>query len=732
MLKMIWAGAVIGSAITTISVAPIDRASLASSETAHNAHAATTRLAKQHAATANANTTVITGIVRDAGTNAPIEMAQLLVGKAQSTTSKSDGRYSLELTDTKRGSSTSLVVRRIGYVGRTVSVQLNADTVRLDVQLTRDVNRLSEVIVTGARDERKRDYSTSTAAVSMDLSGTTVTSSSAPTESAPLSGKVAAVQVIGPQQQASKVPATPPVANTPASSAPVPVNGVVIAGRYSSAQATLQANAAATSDRYIRGGEVNREQYDRINDNPFLPVKGNALSTFSIDVDRASYGNVRRFLNNSQQPPKDAVRIEELINYFPYDLDQPRGKDPIAITTEVAPAPWQPNHQLVRIALQARRIDTENLPPNNLVFLIDVSGSMSSPDKLPLVKQSLRLLVNEMRERDRIALVVYAGNAGLVLPSTSAADKATIVQAIERLEAGGSTAGGAGLQLAYRVARENFMRRGNNRVILATDGDFNVGESSDAAMERLIESKRSEGTYLTVLGFGTGNIQDAKMEKLAKTGNGNYAYVDNLNEARKTLVQEMGATLVTVANDVKLQIEFNPSAVSSYRLIGYENRLLQKEDFNNDRKDAGDIGSGHTVTALYEVVPVGNRETDGDVDRLRYVHEPNVNTAPASRELLYVKLRYKKPGESTSKLMTQAVNFSRDGKRTSNDFRFAASVASFGMLLRDSEYKGDASAADVLRMARGAMGDDVGNYRAEFVRLVERWQGIVRVATERN
>jgi Ca-activated chloride channel family protein len=463
-------------------------------------------------------------------------------------------------------------------------------------------------------------------------------------------------------------------------------------------------------------------------------VNGNALSTFSIDVDRASYGNTRRFLNEGRVPPADAVRIEELVNYFPYTLETPRGKHPIAITTEVAPAPWQKHHQLVRIALQARRIDMENLPANNLVFLIDVSGSMSSPDKLPLVKESLRLLVHQMRAQDRVALVVYAGSAGLVLPSTSGAEKTVIMEAIDRLESGGSTAGGAGLALAYRTAREHFMPEGNNRVILASDGDFNVGPSSDAEMERLIEARRKEGTYLTVLGFGTGNLQDAKMEKLAKAGNGNYAYVDNINEAKKTLVREMGATLVTVANDVKLQVEFNPSAVRAYRLIGYENRLLRNEDFADDRKDAGDIGSGHTVTALYEVVPHGVetsariREADGS----RYVTASTTRTATAGSELLFVKLRYKKPGAATSALLTHPVRLASAGQRTSDDFRFAASVASFGMLLRGSEYKGTTSAADVLSLARGALGDDDGQYRAEFVQLVEQWVRISRPGAEQR
>ena len=479
-----------------------------------------------------------------------------------------------------------------------------------------------------------------------------------------------------------------------------------------------------------------REGYDRIEDNPFLAVAGNPRSTFSIDVDRASYGNVRRFITRGQRPPADAVRIEELVNYFPYALPSPRGEHPIAIATEVMPAPWQPKHRLVRVALQARRIETAQLPPSNLVFLLDVSGSMASPDKLPLVKQAFRLLVEQLRPQDRVAIAVYAGAAGLVLPSTSGREKARILEAIERLEAGGSTAGGEGLLLAYRTAREARAQiegdgRINSRVVLATDGDFNVGVSSDAALERLIEDQRASGTYLTVLGFGTGNYQDAKMEKLAKRGNGNYAYVDDLAEARKVLVHELGATLHVVAQDVKLQVEFNPAAVRAYRLIGYENRLLRDEDFADDRKDAGDVGAGHSVTALYEVVPAGVTGTVAvrDAEPLRYGNANGANEprpAAAGRdELLFVQLRYKRPGEDTSRLMRQVVR-SDDAVRSvaaaSTDFRFAASVAGFGMLLRDSEHKGAATVADVLALARGAVGDDPGGHRAEFVGLVEKWR----------
>jgi Ca-activated chloride channel family protein len=468
----------------------------------------------------------------------------------------------------------------------------------------------------------------------------------------------------------------------------------------------------------------NREGYDRIVDNPFLDVRANPQSTFAADVDRASYGNVRRFLDGGTLPPKDAVRIEELVNYFPYALPSPRADEPFSVTTEVAPAPWSPTHRLVRIGLQTARIEARSLPPSNLVFLIDVSGSMQPADKLPLLKRAFAMLVDQLREQDRVAIVVYAGSAGLVLESTRGSDKPRILEAIERLEAGGSTAGGEGLRLAYDVARRHHVRGGVNRVILATDGDFNVGESSDAAIERLVEEKRQQGTFLTVLGFGTGNYQDAKMEKLADRGNGNYAYVDNVMEARKALVHEMGATLHTVAKDVKLQVEFNPARVAAYRLIGYENRLLRAEDFADDTKDAGEMGAGHAVTALYEIVPVGARTSAviRGVDSLRY-QRPTERTGTASGpELAFVKLRYKAPDGDRSRLMEHAI-LDR-GAAPSPDLTFAASVAAFGMVLRESEHRGTATLDDVIAMATRTRGEDANGYRAEFIELARKARAI--------
>jgi Ca-activated chloride channel family protein len=468
--------------------------------------------------------------------------------------------------------------------------------------------------------------------------------------------------------------------------------------------------------------DFNTESYDHITENRFLKVKDNPLSTFSIDVDAASYSNVRRFLNLGQLPPAGAVRIEELINYFHYEYPQPTGEHPFSINTEISDCPWNKNNKLVLIGLQGKKIPTENLPASNLVFLIDVSGSMDEPNKLPLVKTSMKMLVDQLREKDRVAIVVYAGNAGLVLPSTSGDDKTKIKDAIDNLEAGGSTAGGAGIKLAYKIAKENFAKEGNNRVILCTDGDFNIGASSDDEMERLIEQERKSGVFLTVLGFGMGNYKDSKMEKLADKGNGNHAYIDQLSEAKKVLVNEFGGTLFTIAKDVKLQIEFNPAKVQGYRLIGYENRLLNKEDFNNDKKDAGELGSGHTVTALYEIIPAGVKSDFLEkVDPLKY----QSNVVPLSKsshsdEMMTVKFRYKAPDGDVSKLIEHPVLDEQiPVAKTSDNFRFAASVAEFGMLLRNSEFKSNASFSNVLALAKKAKGNDEEGYRSEFIRLVQ-------------
>jgi len=461
--------------------------------------------------------------------------------------------------------------------------------------------------------------------------------------------------------------------------------------------------------------DFNTEDYNTIYENKFLDTVNNPLSTFSIDVDTASYSNVRRFLSSGTKPPVDAVRIEEMINYFKYDYPQPEGEDPFSVTTEIAPCPWNEKNKLLLIGLQGEKIESKDLPPSNLVFLLDVSGSMDEPNKLPLIKSGFKLMVDQLREEDRVAIVVYAGAAGLVLDSTSGKDKDKILSAISNLEAGGSTAGAEGIELAYKIAKKNFIASGNNRVILATDGDFNVGVSSESELTRLIEKKRKEGIFLTVLGFGTGNIKDSKMESLADKGNGNYAYIDNIMEARKVLVNEMGSTLFTIAKDVKIQVEFNPAKVKSYRLIGYENRLLAKEDFNNDLVDAGELGAGHSVTALYEIVTEDSDVETSSVDKLKYQE----STLIPSDEIATLKLRYKKPGGDESKLLTYTIGDQNIKDSLSNNMKIASTVAEFGMLLRDSQYKGTANYDAVLQRANEVQNDDTG-YWKEFIGMVRK------------
>jgi len=487
----------------------------------------------------------------------------------------------------------------------------------------------------------------------------------------------------------------------------------------SSSELRLSAKQGYLNYNMSKNEEYNRESYDNIQENTFQKVADHPLSTFSIDVDAASYSNVRRLINEGTLPTPGAVRVEEMINYFSYNYPQPKDDKPFSVTTESTQCPWNKEHQLVMIGLQGKKIDYDKLPPSNLVFLIDVSGSMDEPDKLPLVKSSLQLLSEQLRPQDKIAIVVYAGNAGLVLPSTN--DKQKIREAINALEAGGSTAGGAGIELAYKTAQQNFMKEGNNRVILCTDGDFNVGASSDDALENLIEQKRSTGVYLTVLGFGTGNYQDSKMQKLADKGNGNHAYIDNINEAKKVLISEFGGTLFTIAKDVKLQVEFNPEKVKGYRLIGYENRMLAKEDFNNDKKDAGDMGSNHTVTALYEIIPSGAEDDEelGTVDPLRYQKQKAKKPSTSfSNELMFVKLRYKKPDEDNSKLFEVPVN--ANAQHASSNIRFASAVAAFGMLLRNSEFKGTSNYKLVKSLAQGSIDDKSDMYKKEFLELVKK------------
>ena len=641
------------------------------------------------------DTTVIVGRVSADGR--PVQGAIVsAAGRQAATRSSSDGRYALTITRASSRDRVTLLARRAGYQPWQRAVDLHGDTIRVDVALTAATAPLGDAAVAVGAQQRVEP-------------------------ARPAGGEREALRTESRKQEASARDAS-----TTGRLAPAPV---VMAPSTTKSQTRIPADAPYIQPGIRRAREPwNTEAYERIDENPFRPVSVAPLSTFSVDVDRASYANVRRFLNQGTLPPKDAVRIEELVNYFPYGDATPAARDvPLRITTELAAAPWNPSHDLLRIALRARDVDMRRAPPSNLVFLVDVSGSMRGPNRLPLVKQSLALLVNELREDDQVAIVVYAGAAGLALPSTPGSDKQRILAALERLEAGGSTAGGAGIRLAYDVARKHFIRGGNNRVILCTDGDFNVGASSDGALVDLIEQRRTEGAFLTILGFGMGNYKDAKMEKLAGAGNGNYAYIDDLLEARKMLVKEMGGTLVTVAKDVKLQVEFNPARVRAYRLLGYEDRLLRDEDFANDAKDAGDVGAGHTVTALYEIV-----RTDAPLDvplpetgALRYQRpaevQPSDDRAPTmrapSRELLHVAMRYKDPDGSVSKLVTHPVVARRGAP--SESMRFASAVAGFGMLLRGSPHAGSLSWPRVVELARGARGDDRDGYRADFIRLAE-------------
>jgi len=471
-------------------------------------------------------------------------------------------------------------------------------------------------------------------------------------------------------------------------------------------------------ERFIRH---NTEEYDKINESGFFEVIKTPLSTFAADVDAASYSNARRFIMQDQLPYKDAVRTEEFINYFSYDYKLPDKKDPLSINLEYSDCPWNKEHKLIHIGLKGKIIPKEKQKPSNLVFLIDVSGSMDNPKKLPLLKRAFKLLVEQLNPKDKIAIVVYASSTGLVLPAAAGSEKKLIIETLDKLRAGGSTAGGAGIQLAYKIAKENYIKGGNNRVILATDGDFNVGISSTSELVRFIEEKRDEGIFLTVLGFGMGNYKDNRLQELADRGNGNHAYIDNILEAKKVLVNEITSTLFTIAKDAKIQVEFNPAKVKSYRLLGYENRELEDKDFEDDTKDAGEIGAGHTVTALYEVIEARNQELDEDKYELKY-QETNVKPeAHKSKEVLTVRIRYKEPdGKKSNEISEVLVGDPIKLKKSSDNFRFSAAVAEFAMILRDSEFKGDSNIESVLKLAENSKGKDVFGYRAEFLNLAER------------
>jgi len=505
------------------------------------------------------------------------------------------------------------------------------------------------------------------------------------------------------------------------------------------AAAPMPSVLATPGEAEVRGRyrqDFDTATYDHVAENAFLPAATNPLSTFSIDVDTASYSNVRRFINSGTLPPKDAVRVEEMINYFTYDYREPEADKPFSIDLDATACPWDPTHRLLRIGLKAREVANENRPASNLVFLLDVSGSMTPAERLPLVKQAMRLLVDKLTEKDRVAIVIYAGGSGLALQSTTGDRKETILRALEELKAGGSTNGAEGIELAYKVAADNFIKGGVNRVILATDGDFNIGVTNQGDLIRLIETKAKSGVFLSVLGVGTDNLKDSTMQKLADKGNGNYAYLDSIDEARKVLVQQINGTLMTVAKDVKIQVEFNPARVASYRLIGYEKRMLRKEDFKDDKVDAGEIGAGHTVTALYEVVPAGTGATDPaasvpPVDPLKYQASGTVPPVTAqvdpkaSQEMVTVKLRHKKPDGETSELTERS--FVDNGSRFENaapDLKFAAAVAEFGMILRDSQFKGKGTIGAVIEWALEGKGRDTAGYRAGFIELARKTQAL--------
>ena len=487
--------------------------------------------------------------------------------------------------------------------------------------------------------------------------------------------------------------------------------------------ALMEPSANATSKMILSSPpppqQRNAETYKEIKENSFVAVAQQPVTTFSADIDRAAYANVRRIIGYGQIPPKDAVRIEEMVNYFDYDYPAPEegSVSPLRVSPELAPAPWNPNHLLLRIGLQAKKIDLAKAPPSNIVFLIDVSGSMDEENKLPLLKSSFKMLLGQLRPDDKIAIVTYANGTKVALPSTSVKDKEKIIKVLDNLYASGGTSGGKGIQLAYEQAQKSFIKNGNNRIILATDGDFNIGINNTTDLEKFIEKQRESGIYMSVLGFGIGNYRDDMAETIADKGNGNYAYIDNITEAKKVLVNELSGTLFAVAKDVKLQLEFNPKYVKEYKLIGYENRMLANEDFTNDKKDAGEIGAGHTVTALYELVP-----SDGKVAQSLRYQSQELNEKGKGNELGFLKIRYKDPKVKDAKSVeiTEPLVFNKKAlKETSTDYRFAASVAEFGILLRDNSNKANATYGQVIELAEGAIGKDPEGYRKEFVRLVK-------------
>lgn len=665
----------------------------------------------------------VTGVVTDSD-NAPLPGVNVMVKETtKGTQTDFDGQYSVVAYQGQ-----TLVFSYIGFKTKEVKIGVNKT---INVQLEEDVQRLEEVVTIGYAAQEYSTRAPSAAQIKRRKQKAYHQSISKA-----LQGKVAGVQVVSADANTIKIRGN---ASIKSGKEPLYIvdgtpirkqNNAVIAqldpskidkiNIYKGAKARSLFGSSAKNGCIVittKQGNYqiqNDEKYAEITENQFEHVSLSPLSTFSIDVDKASYSNIRRMINNGQQIPVDAVKVEEMINYFNYSYPQPT-EHPFSINTEVVQTPWNKDTQLVRIGLQGKTYQNEELPASNLTFLIDVSGSMGSTNKLPLLKSAFKLLVNQLREKDKVSIVVYAGAAGVVLEPTRGDKKMEITKALENLHSGGSTAGGAGIELAYKLASKNFIKNGNNRVILATDGDFNVGPSSDKDMVKLIEEKRKSGVFLSVLGFGMGNYKDSKMEKLADKGNGNHAYIDTMQEAQKVFGQEFGGTLYTIAKDVKIQVEFNPAVVGAYRLIGYENRMLADEDFIDDTKDAGELGSGHTVTALYEIVPKGIESPFvKPVHNLKYTSK---TVDGSTNELLTVKFRYKKPDGDTSTEITKTVKNKLD--QISPDFSFAASVALFGLHLRKSQFTNNSDLEDVVQMAEAGLENDNQGYRAEFIRLVK-------------
>ncbi|MBW1297623.1 VWA domain-containing protein [Aquimarina litoralis] len=686
----------------------------------------------------NAQELTIIGTVTDKDTGDPIPGVNIVVmGTSKGTNTDFDGHYTINANV-----NDALEFSYIGYIKEKITIEEGNSVI--DVKMMEDTATLEEVVVLGYGAE-KRSYSTGNRTISKAKRRRKNRRSKKTNK---LSGSIAGVQVNrssgiangnssviirGASSVSSSSQPLYIIDGTPVDQKDIALVQNMDPNKISSINVLKDKSATSLYGSKAKHGCIvitthkgnykinSNESYEEIVENNFEKVITSPLSTFSIDVDKAAYSNVRRMINNGQQIPADAVKIEEMINYFDYDYKQPTGDHPFAIHTEHGTTPWNQDTQLVKIGLKGKEIPRDQIPASNLVFLLDVSGSMNSPNKLPLLKRAFKLLVNQLREKDKVSIVVYAGAAGMVLKPTSGAHKDEINQALYNLEAGGSTAGGAGIQLAYKIAQENFIKNGNNRVILATDGDFNVGMSSDKDMKTLIKEKRKSGVFLTCLGFGMGNYKDSKLETLADKGNGNHAYIDTMQEAQRVLGKEFGGTLYTIAKDVKIQVEFNPSKVQAYRLIGYENRLLNDEDFVDDTKDAGELGSGHTVTALYEVIPVGvQSKFVNKIPDLKYTNTKiNENYG---EELLTVKFRYKKPQGSKSIELVHVLNMNK--KQVSKDFNFAASVAWFGMKIRKSKYLMNDNINDIISLAKENKSSDSQGYRAEFVRLMNSHQAL--------